>query len=248
MLNNRIGNRSDATRCRGTRIAIKGGRITAEEVNTLSLGGVYVVGASSVRSVKGMEGPMRLMASVRSAEGVAWEGEQCIMGKEACPLSRYGETLYLSPGEYVLEVDLADAPTGLEGEVCVSLVSVEDGLTISGAVPGRYARMVPAPGSTRSSSLMVGDPVRVGPSCVRRFWLWFFEPQPPRVRSVVARLENSSGSVNVIRTELFRMGIYSEAVIDALTPCSDCRVSFLSPPSLTRPLFTVSTEGCVGGG
>ncbi len=234
------------TGCKGTYVIVRGGRIAAKTTNTLPLGGDYVIGASSTMSVKGLEGTLVLRVSVRSPEGVIWEGEQCIIGREACPLSRYTKTLSLSPGEYVLDVDLADTPPSLEAGICISPVPVEGGLLVSGARPGGRARMRPAQGSTRSWSLMVGEPVRVMDVCVQRYWLWFFEPRAPQGRALIVRLETGKGLANSIHTELLRVGVYSEVVVDALTPLGGGKVVFLDPANLTRPLFTTHTEGCGG--
>jgi len=235
-----------ATGCKGTYVIIRGSRIVAKTASTLPLRGDYVIGASSTRSVRGLEGTLVLRVSVRSPEGVIWEGEQCIIGKEACPLSRYTKALSLSPGEYVLDVDLADTPPSLEAEVCISPVPVEGGLLVSGARPGRRTRMRPAQGSTRSWSLMVGEPVRAMDACIQRYWLWFFEPLTPRNKALVIRLEIGEGLVDSIHTELLRVGVYSEVVVDVLTPPGGGNVVFLDPANLTHPLFTMHTEGCGG--
>lgn len=244
-MSNRLGNiRSVSSSCRGTYVVIRGGRITTKIANTLLLRGGYVIGASSTRSVKGLEGALVFMVSVRSRDGVMWEGEQCIIGKEACHLSKYNRAVSLGPGEYVIDVNEADGLPILEAKICISPVPVDGGLLISGARPGGRARMRPAEGSTRSWSLMVGDPIRVGDVCAQRFWLWFFEPIAYRERSLIVRLERDEGLVDHIRTELLRVGVYSEVVIDVLTQRGGNKVLFLNPANLTRPLFTMHTEGC----
>lgn len=234
------------TTCKGTYVVIRGGRIAAKTANAVSLRGDYMIGASSTRSVRGLEGTLVLRVSVRSPEEVVWEGEQCIIGREACPLSRYTKALSLSPGEYVLDVDLADTPPNLEAEICIGPVPVEGSLLISGAIPSGCARMRTAQGSTRSWSLMVGEPVRVRDVCVQRFWLWFFEPLAPQSRLLIVRLGIGEGLVDSIRTELLRVGVYSEVVVDVLTLHGSGKVVFLDPANLTRPLFTMHTEGCGG--
>jgi len=243
-LDNRQITRLNTATCKGALIAIKGRRIVAKNTSTLALGGDYVIGASSVMAIKGLEGSLTLQVLVRSREGIVWESEQCIISKEACSLDRFAETLSLEPGRYVLDVELTEAPPSLEAEICVSPVPVDGGLLVTGARPGRRNRLSPAPGSTRSWSLMVSEPAKIGDTCVQRLWLWFFVPQAQKGEQISVRLERGGAVVDSIRTELMRVGIYSEVVVDVLTPYKGDTVKFLIPANLTRPLFTINTEGC----
>ncbi len=230
--------------CEGTQALIKSGKIITKKASNLRLDGAYVIGASSVDRVEGLERALALRVFVRSPDGIVWEGEQCVIGKDACSTSKYAKVISLNPGKYLLDVELLDETPGFELEVCVGLVPVEGGLLISGAKPSGKPRMSPASGSTRSRSLMVGEPVKVGRVCVQRLWLWFFEPHAFRGRDIVARLERNGDVVYSISTKLFRVGIYSEIVIDVLTQRKGDKIVFLDPADLTRPLFITHTEGC----
>ncbi len=244
MVNNWHITRLNTAACKGVLIVIKGGRIVAKNIATLALDGNYAIGASSVMAIKGLEGSLTLQVLVRSRDGIVWKSEQCIIGKEACSLDKFSETLSLDPGRYVLDAELTEAPPSLEAEICVSPVPVDGGLLVTGARPEGRKRLSPAPGSTRSWSLMVSEPAKIGDTCVQRLWLWFFVPQARKGEQISVRLERGSALVDSIRTELIRVGIYSETVVDVLTPHKGDLVKFLIPANLTRPLFTINTGGC----
>ena len=235
--------------CQGAEVAVSNGRVAPRKTVPIHLSGEYVIGASSIASIKGIEGELKLGISVKSIKGdVVWERDYCIIGKKACSIRRYADTLRVPPGKYVIELGDDDVPKGIDATLCVSPVHVGGGILVSGARPDGFTGMSPAPGSTSTRSLMVAEPVTVGDSCIQRMWLWFFEPRALMTRYVELRLMGSGGATYSTITELPRVGAYSEAVFDVIVPAGGGEVVVLDPADLTRPLFNLSIGGCGDGG
>jgi len=229
--------------CGGTALIIRGGGQAPKIEYKVRLGGNYVIGAVSVKGGR-VTGEITVKSAIRSRDRTVWESEHCLLGEKACGLSRYREIVRLPQNDYTLSIEISHAEPGTDVEMCVTPVPIAGGLVVSGAVPNEKQGMRPLPGSTRSYSLMLSDPVAIGEVCVQRMWLWFFSPRGGLERGIVIRLLGNDRRENVIETELLRRGPYLEIVVDALVPPGGGVVEFILPTNLTRPLFTISTEGC----
>jgi hypothetical protein len=227
----------------GTRIIVRKGIIVKKSASTLYLSGVYVPGAISVKHFSGgIDNELNLDVIIRSQGRIIWRGEQCIISLNSCSLSKYSQQIHLPPGEYVIDLGQLRLWPNLSMDLCISLVPVNDGLTLVGAKPG-YVNMKTAKGSTRSYSLMISEPVRANDICVQRFWLWFFRPITDEEEEVVVQLTRDNELVYSLATTLFRTGMYSEIVVDALSSLGG-KIEFLSPLNSFGPLFVAQVRGC----